>query len=282
MSDKPLYLWARIDHLLHEGFANTESKLYRVINDVIMFLIIFSIISVMLESVESIYLQYQSFFRISEMVVVVIFTIEYAANIYVADKKAKYIFGPWGIIDFLAIAPSYLNFVDLRAIKILRVARVLRFLRLMRMARLLKLAKRTSETMAEREMVNKFDTLKMDLQIYFIALFSALVVFSTLEYYIERNVPDSLFTSIPKAMWWAIVTMTTVGYGDMYPVTPLGRIVAGCSMLVGVALFGLLMNIIGKSMMSALFGATETSGDIAAQAKEAEEILAKEHHHHQP
>jgi len=266
--------WASIDRFLHEGFANEESKLYQVINDFIVFLIFFSILSILLDSVQSIAAKYQTFFTISDWVVVFFFTLEYIANIYVAKKKTKYIFGVWGIIDFLAIVPTYVTGgIDLRAVKVLRILRVLRFLRMMRMLRLLKLAKKaTAEYDSSKEA--KFSTLKMDLQIYFIALFTVLVTFSTAEYYIERGVPDSAFTSIPKAMWWCIVTITTVGYGDMYPVTPLGRIVAGMAMLCGVALFGLLMNVIGKSMMSSLFGASDLeNADVAA--KEAEEALKK-------
>lgn len=251
-----MYLLARLDHFIRECFANEESKIYRVVNDVIVFLIFFSIISVVLESVEDIYTQYQAFFNISEMVVVGIFTIEYLANIYVAPDKLKYVFGPWGIIDLLAIVPSYLNLIDLRAIKVLRVLRVLRFLRMMRMVRLLKLAKKaTHEYKASKE--TKFNTLKMDIQIYFIALFSVVIIFSTLVYYAERGVEGTAFTSIPRAMWWCIVTVTTVGYGDMYPMTPLGRIIAAGAMLCGLALFGLLTNVIGKSMMSSLFGAAD-------------------------
>lgn len=185
---------------------------------------------------------------------VLIFTIEYAANIYVAPVKTKYIFGPWGVIDFLAIAPSYLNIVDLRAIKVLRVLRILRFLRLMRMLRLLKLAKHVSSGREKDDKVNKFDTLKMDLQIYFIAMFSVVVIFSTLIYYAERAVEGTAFSSIPQAMWWCVVTITTVGYGDMYPVTFMGRMVAVVTMFSGLALFGLLMNVIGKYMMTSLFG----------------------------
>jgi voltage-gated potassium channel len=251
---KPLYFWARIDHWLHEAFANETSPVYRVVNDIVVFLIFFSIISIMLASVDTIYTAYQSFFDISEIIVVSIFTVEYAANIYVAPIKTKYIFGPWGLIDFFAIAPSYLSIGDFRAIKVLRVLRILRFLRLMRMLRLLKLAKTVIKTSTGEETTNKFETLKMDLTIYFIALFSVLTIFSTLEYYCERAVEGTLFTSIPKAMWWCIVTITTVGYGDMYPVTVLGRITAGAAMLCGVALFGLLMNVIGKYMMTSLFG----------------------------
>lgn len=248
------YIWARIDYWLREGFANEHSRLYRVINDIIVVLIFFSIGSIIAASEEALYTKYQAFFDISEIIVVAMFTFEYAANIYVAEDKKKYILGPWGIIDFLAIAPSYFNVVDLRAIKVLRVLRVLRFLRLMRMLRLLKLAKHVTKGHEHEQRANKFDTLKMDLQIYFIAMFSVVVIFSTLIYYAERASDGTAFTSIPQAMWWCVVTITTVGYGDMYPVTFLGRLVAVATMFSGLALFGLLMNVIGKYMMTSLFG----------------------------
>ena len=79
-------------------------------------------------------------------------------------------------------------------------------------------------------------------------------------YYAERNIEGTAFTSIPEAMWWCMVTITTVGYGDMYPTSLLGRIVASITMLCGLALFGLLMNVIGKYMMTSLFGTSELEG----------------------
>lgn len=246
--------FARLDYWIHEAFANESSQSYRFVNDIIVFLIFFSIGSIVAASVDTFYIAHQRLFDQSELVVIIIFTIEYAANIYVAPDKTKYLFGPWGIIDFLAIAPSYLNIIDLRAIKVLRVLRILRFLRLMRMLRLLKLAKHVAKAQDEDQKTNKFDTLKMDLQIYFIAMFSVVVIFSTLMYYAERMVDGTAFTSIPQAMWWCVVTITTVGYGDMYPVTLLGRIIATFTMFSGLALFGLLMNVIGKYMMTSLFG----------------------------
>jgi voltage-gated potassium channel Kch len=253
---EPNYLLARFDYWIREAFENEQSTLYRVVNDIIVLLIFFSIGSIVAASMEEFYTAHQSFFDISEMIVVGLFTLEYFANIYVAKEKSKYIFGPWGIIDFLAIAPSYLNIGDFRAIKVLRVLRILRFLRLMRMLKLIKQAKHIASGGKADEKVSKFDTLKMDLQIYFIALFSVLVIFSTLEYFAERGIEGTAFTSIPKAMWWCIVTITTVGYGDMYPTGVLGRIIAGAAMLCGVALFGLLMNVIGKYMMTELFGSS--------------------------
>ena len=273
----PMYFWARIDHIIRQCFSNEESKAYRVINDIIVFLIFYSILSIMMASVEDFYLKYKALFDISEIIVVGIFTLEYAANIYVAEKKTKYIFGPWGIIDFLAIAPSYIGIVNLTAIKVLRILRVLRFLRLMRMLRLLKLAKRVVKVGESEETTSKFETLKMDLQIYFIALFSVLVIFSTLVFYAERGANGEVFSSIPKAMWWCIVTITTVGYGDMFPITVLGRIFAGMAMLCGLALFGLLMNVIGKTMMSSLFG-SEVGSDV--DVKELEKNIKTVHGHH--
>jgi voltage-gated potassium channel len=266
--------WSKVDHFLHEGFANEESRLYTIVNDFIVFLIFFSIVSIVLESIQSYADQYATFFSVSDWIVVFFFTLEYAANIYVAKRKRDYIFSIWGLIDLVAIIPTYLTGgIDLRAVKVLRILRVLRFLRMMRMLRLIKLAK-TATTEAGAKAKTKISTLKMDLQIYFIALAMVLVTFSTAEFYIEKGVPNTLFTSIPAAMWWCIVTITTVGYGDMVPATPLGKIVAGMAMLCGVALFGLLMNVIGKSMMSSLFGATDLeNADVAA--KEAEEALHK-------
>lgn len=264
---KPLYFWARIDYWIREAFSNEASTAYRVINDFIVILIFFSIGSIIAASVDTFYTAHKEFFDVSEMVVVGIFTVEYLANIYVAPSKFKYIFGPWGLIDFLAIAPSYLNIIDFRAIKVLRILRVLRFLRLLRMVRLLEIAQKSHKTHEHEDKVNRFDTLKMDLQIYFIAMFSVVVIFSTLIFYAERGVSGTLFTSIPQAMWWCVVTITTVGYGDMYPVTVLGRLIAACTMFSGLALFGLLMNVIGKYMMSTLFG-SEVGGEVDIAALE--------------
>lgn len=266
-------LLATLDYWIHEAFGNEESLAYRIVNDVVVFLIFFSIASIVAASEEDLYAKYQSFFDTSETVVVGLFTVEYLANIYVAVSKRKYILGPWGIIDLLAILPSYLNVIDLRAIKVLRVLRILRFLRLMRMVRLLKLAKMAGKGYGSK-VNDRFNTLKMDLQIYFIAMFSVVIIFSTLIFYAEKNVEGTAFTSIPQAMWWCIVTITTVGYGDMYPVTLIGRIIAVFTMISGLALFGLLMNVIGKSMMSSLFGSSNLD-DVEAQMTEVKNLTKR-------
>ena len=187
LSDSPTPALRRLDALLRRGFADEESRLYQVINGVLVALIFLSIVSVALASVESIYTAYKPWFDLSEGIIVGAFTLEYAINIYVARDKRKYIFGIWGIIDLLAILPSWLMVADLRALKVGRVLRVLRFLRLMRILRALKLAKVAARQAQRRQA--KVNTLKLDLQIYLIALFSAVSIFSTLEYYAEARVP---------------------------------------------------------------------------------------------
>lgn len=132
------------------------------------------------------------------------------------------------------------------------MVRTLRILRILRILKLTKIAvKRAQDTSMRRE-----GTLWLDLQIYLITLLTAVVISSTLVYYAERDLAGTLYTDIPNAMWWAIVTITSTGYGDMQPLTLAGRIVGGATMLTGLALFGILTSVIGRAMMSSLFGAS--------------------------
>ena len=186
----------------------------------------------------------------TEIFTLIIFLLEYFGNIYVTRPIRKYVLGGWGLVDFFAIAPSLIKFINISGLKIVRVMRILRFLRLMR---LLKLAKVVADSASVDDDQDK-STLKMDLQIYFITMFSVLTMASTLMFYAESKAQPEDFRHIPDAMWWGIVTMTTVGYGDVSPITPAGKIIAAATGLCGLALFGLLMNIVGNAMMEGLFG----------------------------
>src|SRR5262245_8785540 len=115
---------ARLDELLREGFLHEDARLYHVINAIVVALIAISVVSVTLASVQSLYQAHQRFFDAEEAVIVTLFTLEYLINIYVAPNRRRYVFGPWGIIDLLAILPSILLMFDLRALKVARVLRV--------------------------------------------------------------------------------------------------------------------------------------------------------------
>lgn len=260
----------RIDWLIHEAFENQESRLFSFVSNFVILVIFFSIGSIVFESVESLHTKYVQFFRISEYVAVSIFLMEYVGMVYVTRPIRKYTLGIWGIIDFLAIAPSLVQVLDLRQLKVARILRVLRFLRLMR---ILKLAKKVTASYEESQ-EQKYGTLKMDLQIYFITMFSVLIISSTLVYYAEHAVEGTLFTNIPESMWWGIVTMTTVGYGDMSPVTIAGRVVAGITSLCGLCLFAMLMNVVGKALMQGLFGHDEVEEDDEATAVDGRAFLS--------
>ena len=231
---------------------------------------------------------------IFEWISVVVFTIDYLGNVYTAKDRLRYVMSFWGLVDLISILPTYLmlfNFTGVKATKILRILRVIRVLRVLKLAR-------TALQDVNSAKEGKSNPIIANLRIYFIALFSVLMISSTLMYHIEgglytadviaehqahldadlvkqgkaagsekyvptdpisgNSIPEDkqFFTSIPTAMWWCIVTLTTTGYGDLYPVTVGGRIVAGITMFLGLVLFGMLMNIVGKTLMVLLFGET--------------------------
>jgi voltage-gated potassium channel len=258
-------------------------------------LIFVSCISLTMETVEPFATDNAWLIQGVEVVAVVFFTIDYIANFYFSERRLKYFFSFWGMVDLLSILPSYLmlmNFTALRGAKVFRLLRVVRVLRVLKIAR-----------MALQQISipgNKGNPIVANLRIYLIALFSVMMISSTLMYHFEGGlytkeamevgqveldaklaqdpaskdlpaderkfvpvdpiggqpvpVDKHFFTSIPTAMWWCIVTLTTTGYGDMYPITFGGRFIAGTTMLMGLVLFGILMNIVGKTLMVLLFG----------------------------
>jgi voltage-gated potassium channel len=201
-----------------------------------------------LETVPGIATGRQHWFDLVERLVLVVFTAEYAINVWVAPDRKAYVLGVWGIIDLLAVLPSLVLALNVGSAEFLGVMRVMRVLRILRV---LKLAKVAAQCFQDRQ---SRGAARMDIQIYFIALFCSLTVWSTLVYYAERGQPATKFTSIPEGMWWGISALTGATYGDIYPTTLWGRIVGVFAALNGLALFGLLMNVIGEALHASLFG----------------------------
>jgi len=214
-----------------------EGKLF----DVALILLIFiSIILVMLDSMPSISLLYHKHLRIAEWIVTILFTIEYILRIYIVKKPKLYIFSFYGIIDFLAILPTYLSLfvaggqslIVIRAIRLLRVFRILKLSRYTRAGRFLVLAMYRS-----REKI-------------FIFLFFVLtivVIFGTIIYLVEGE--ENGFTSIPTSIYWAIVTLTTVGYGDISPATGFGQFLASIIMIIGYAVIAVPTGIVTSELL---------------------------------
>jgi voltage-gated potassium channel len=240
---------------MEEALLVERSPRFVRVQRFVMFWIFVSVASMVLETVPPIAARYQRLFDLVEHIVLVVFTLEYVMNVWVAPQRRAYVLGPWGIIDLLAVLPSLVLALNLGSAEFLAVMRVMRVLRILRV---LKLAKVAARRFHERETRG---AARMDIQIYLIALFCAITIWSTLAYYAERGRPNTRFTSIPEAMWWATGTLTGATYGDIYPVTVWGRVVAILTALTGLALFGLLMNVIGEALHATLFGGQAKTAD---------------------
>jgi voltage-gated potassium channel len=212
----------------------------------IITLIILNVIAIVLESIEPLRLQFQVYFYIFELFSVIIFTIEYVLRVWTANlipeyKKPvtgnlKYALTPLAIIDLLAFLPFYLPFIgfDLRLLRILRIFRIFRLFKIARYVEALSFINRVFKQKREELLISLMFTVLL------------LLVSSTLMYYVENQAQPDQFSSIPETMWWGIATLTTVGYGDMYPVTPLGQFLGGIIALIGIGLFALPTGILAS------------------------------------
>ena len=223
-----------------------ESKADKFINIFIITLISLNVIAVMTETVEPVYKKYKTFFDWFDRISVYIFTIEYILRVWSCTHdpkykgsikgRIKYMLTPGALIDLLAFLPYYLQaffHIDLR---ILRLLRFFRFFRLFRL---------TAYTRSAQMIFNVFKSRMNELALSLVLVIFLIIIASCLVYFAEHLHPGHKgFDSIPATLWWAVVTLTTTGYGDMYPVTTIGKILTGMIMLCGVAFFALPAGII--------------------------------------
>ena len=233
----------RVHTLLHPELGNTHWD--RALNAFIILLILLNVIAVMLETIPSIYIPNQAFFNYFDIISVAIFSIEYILRVWscVHEEKyrhpfygrLRYIASPGAIIDLLAILPFYLHVIVGLDLRILRILRLFRFLRLFRL---------TSYMKATKLIVNVFRSVYNQLLLSLVLAITLIIISSSLVYFPEHIAQPEVFTSIPATIWWSVVTLTTVGYGDMIPVTIIGKIFTGIILLAGVAMFALPAGII--------------------------------------
>jgi voltage-gated potassium channel len=209
-------------------------------NYFMVFLIILNVSTVILETVRPIHAQYLIEFEIIDIISVAIFSVEYILRIWVCTLHEEYrhpVTGrlrfaatPYVIIDAIAILPFYIPFIipmDLRFLRILRLFRILRILKLGRYS--------DAVNTFHRILVRKKEELLLAVSLLLIAI----VLASSLMYYAEHDAQPDTFASIPDSMWWAIITLATVGYGDVHPVTVEGKLLSGLVVIVGIAIFAL-------------------------------------------
>lgn len=196
----------------------------------LLWIILLSVVAVMLESVPEIGKKYGKIFFVVEWIVTILFTIEYFVRIWVNPRPLKYIFSFWGFIDFLSIVPTYLGILigGYHYFIVLRIFRLLRVFRIMKLARFSSAANVLSDAL--RSSLYK-------ISIFLLAVISIVVSLGTIMYVIEGG--QEGFTSIPQSIYWAIVTVTTVGYGDMVPHTVLGKFISSIAMIIGYGIIAI-------------------------------------------
>ncbi len=237
-------------------FQDSSSKQFKVFHDILALTVLASIVFIALETVPSTAQKYQTFFWYADIIIVSFFTIEYVLRIGTSEKPLKYIFSSMGIIDFIAIVPSFILFGVPNASQTVRLLRIIRLVRVLRLLRVVRLVRFFGKGRKKEDRVEKAEELLpfVNLEIYFFALFIIVTFSASLMYLFERKIPETVFKTIPDGMWWAITTVTTVGYGDMVPETMGGKIVAAATMLSGFALLALLLTVVGPALQMLLFG----------------------------
>lgn len=226
--------------------ANWREKLYIVIFEddtragkafdvFLLWAILLSILVVMLESVREIRLEYGALLNGLELFFTGVFSLEYVARIIAVKRPAKYIFSFLGIIDFLALIPTYLSFFLLGSQYLL----VIRTIRLLRVFRIFKLTQFIGEA---HVILSALHASRHKIFVFFLSVLSLVIILGTLMYLIEGE--ENGFTSIPVSIYWAIITLTTVGYGDIAPVTFLGRSLASFIMIIGYSIIAVPTGIV--------------------------------------
>src|SRR5210317_1402235 len=214
-----------------------DNKLSRWFAFFIQALILVSLVTFSVETLPNLKPETRYLLRIIEIFCVVIFTVEYILRIYVADSKIRFIFSFFGIIDLLAILPFYLSFgVDLRSLRALRFLRLFRVLKLVRYNKAMNHFVRAMSSAKEQIFLFIFITLIL---IYF----SAVGI-----YYFENEAQPEHFSSIFDSLWWAIITLTTVGYGDVYPITVGGKVFTFFILMIGLGIVAIPTGIISSAL----------------------------------
>ena len=224
---------------LHDTIYESNTTAGKIFDIALLLLIILSIVTVILDSIKIYNRQYASLFTILEWIFTILFTAEYILRLVSIDKPLRYVFSFLGIIDLLAIIPSYLSIFFIGAESLL-VFRVLRFLRVFR---IFKLTHFLSEMQFLKAAIA--GSLKK-ISIFMMVVLGLVIILGSVMYLVEGG--RNGFSSIPDSIYWAIVTITTVGYGDISPVTSLGKFIASFIMLIGYGIIAVPTGIITTEM----------------------------------
>lgn len=244
------------------GYESRSGKLFDIL---LIILIVSSVIAVLVDSVSTYHDRYEELLNQLEWMFTILFTIEYGLRLYSSPQKRSYIFSFYGIIDLLSILPTYIallfpSAVYLIVIRIMRVFRIFRILKLMRY-------------MGEANMLySALLQARRKILVFLFSVIILIIIFGALMFIIEG--PENGFNNIPQSIYWAIVTITTVGYGDVTPQTPLGQLLAAIAMICGYAFIAIPTGIIGAELVQEVQKRSQLS---AKDSRECRSCLTRGH-----
>ena len=255
---------------LHDIIFESNTRAGRLFDKVLIISIVASVAAVMLDSVSSLSEKYGRFFYILEWVFTIIFTIEYILRLLTAKWPLRYATSFFGVVDLLTVIPTYLDllFPGTRFMLVIRILRVLRIFRILKLTRYV----------GEADVI--VAALKASMQkitVFLFAILTVVVVLGSMMYLVEGA--KNGFTSIPRSIYWAIVTITTVGYGDISPQTPLGQAISVVIMVVGYSIIAVPTGIVGveftKAFSKRTGGAVQSCGGCGREGHDEDASYCK-------
>ena len=237
--DLPLAPWRQ---RMHEVIFEADTAAGKTFDVVLLVIIVLSVFVVMLDSVADIRKQYRLPLTVAEWTITLLFTVEYLARLICIGRPLRYALSFYGIVDLLAVVPTYLS-IFIRGSQSLLVIRALR---LVRIFRIFKLSRYLSEA---RALLVALRQTRERVTVFLVVVLALVLIIGSAMYMIEGAMPDSGFTSIPRSVYWAIVTMTTVGYGDIAPETVAGQILAAAVMILGYAIIIVPIGVFSAEIM---------------------------------
>lgn len=229
----------RLKSKLYQIIFESDTKRGKNFDLALLVLIAISVVIVLLDSVPQLHEDYGPYFWYAEVVLTMIFSVEYLLRIYISPSRRAYVFSFWGIIDLLSVLPTYISlaFAGYHYLIVVRIFRLLRIFRILRMVRF------------NRGAALIVDALRASfykVMVFLMTVFLMTILLGTLMYVIEGG--NEGFTSIPQSVYWAIVTITTVGYGDVVPSTIIGKMLSSFIMLLGYAIIAVPTGIVSVEL----------------------------------
>jgi voltage-gated potassium channel len=229
----------KLKNKLHKIVFEADTKAGKLFDEILIVLIILSLIIIMIDSIPNQSVKLETFLILLEWFFTIIFTLEYFLRIYLTNKPLKYILSFYGIIDFLSIIPTYLGIFIPKsfAMTSIRMIRLIRIFRILKLVRFLGASDHISKSLHRS---------RYKIGVFFLVVLILVTIMGSIMYMVEG--PAAGFTSIPLSIYWAIVTITTVGYGDIAPQTAFGQLIASIVMLTGYAIIAVPTGIITSEL----------------------------------